>query len=194
MVVITSCPGINVEILVDGQPLQEYDAVDVSPTPANTATKYIEARSDAEFAVRVTVDNDCLFPAADFAINMELDGKQLSGSLFHAKYFYRAQGLVVSSHSIQLSPKSSADQKICFTAFNIGKIPDASRETPCLTNRKQWMTANTRMSSAYGKNSKQQAPSACGYNSCRTYALRILPSQTRKDQRIPPTSRSQKVR
>jgi hypothetical protein len=55
-----SCPGLHVEILVNGQLLQEYDDSDESSVPPNTITKYIEARSDVNFAVRVSFDKGFL--------------------------------------------------------------------------------------------------------------------------------------
>lgn len=67
MVTPPSCPGVIVEILVSGQPLPEYDDIDEGPILPNTVTKYIEAQSDAEFAVRVRFTDDLCYPAGDVA-------------------------------------------------------------------------------------------------------------------------------
>ena len=54
MAVISTCPGIEVEIVVDDSPLEEYDDDDVGDLPSNTLSKYIEAISRAKFEVRYT--------------------------------------------------------------------------------------------------------------------------------------------
>jgi hypothetical protein len=46
MVAPRSYPGLNVEILVDDQPLQEHDDMDDDLGDPNTIIKYIEARSN----------------------------------------------------------------------------------------------------------------------------------------------------
>ena len=43
---------------MSGQPLPEYDDIDEGPILPNTVTNYIEAQSDAEFAVRVRFTDD----------------------------------------------------------------------------------------------------------------------------------------
>ncbi|KAJ6273333.1 hypothetical protein PSV08DRAFT_348339 [Bipolaris maydis] len=50
MVTSTKRPGLEVAIHVESRPLQEYDDGDEN-IPPNTVTKYIKAKSGAEFAV-----------------------------------------------------------------------------------------------------------------------------------------------
>jgi hypothetical protein len=59
------CPKVNVEILVDDQPLKEYDDINQRVSLTNTAIKYMEARPHAHFAVRVRVNEDIIFPTGD---------------------------------------------------------------------------------------------------------------------------------
>ncbi|KAJ5031808.1 hypothetical protein J3E74DRAFT_406510 [Bipolaris maydis] len=49
MVTSTKRPGLEVAIHVESRPLQEYDDGDEN-IPPNTVTKYIKAKSGAEFA------------------------------------------------------------------------------------------------------------------------------------------------
>ena len=46
-------PGLKAEVVVDGEPLKEYDD-DGVPQP-KTLTKYVEVCSDAHFGVRYTI-------------------------------------------------------------------------------------------------------------------------------------------
>jgi hypothetical protein len=50
MVISNEYPGLTAEVIVDGCPLQEYDN-DEDDKPS-TITKYIEASSDKDFALR----------------------------------------------------------------------------------------------------------------------------------------------
>lgn len=49
MAVLTEVPGLKVEVIVDDEPLKEYD--DEQPAPPKTVSKYVEAKSDARFRI-----------------------------------------------------------------------------------------------------------------------------------------------
>ncbi|KAH7085200.1 hypothetical protein BKA63DRAFT_574293 [Paraphoma chrysanthemicola] len=51
MAICDDHPGLRAEIIVDGQPLQEYEDEEGAP---GTITKYIEASTDKEFAMKTT--------------------------------------------------------------------------------------------------------------------------------------------
>ena len=53
MAILRDQPGLKVEILVDGGPLQEYDDEDEEVVPT-VVTKYIEVKSGVNFTIRYT--------------------------------------------------------------------------------------------------------------------------------------------
>lgn len=57
MAILAGVPGLKVEILVNGEPLREYDEdrdEDDEPSEPNTITKYVEVVSGAEFQIKYT--------------------------------------------------------------------------------------------------------------------------------------------
>lgn len=54
MAVLSTCPGLKVEIIVNGEPLQEFDGSE-GDQAADTKTTYIEATTGAEFAVKYDI-------------------------------------------------------------------------------------------------------------------------------------------
>jgi hypothetical protein len=54
MAITRASPGIQVEVLVEGEPLKEYDDEDEEVT-ADKVTKFIEAKSGSEFKIRWTI-------------------------------------------------------------------------------------------------------------------------------------------
>jgi hypothetical protein len=123
MVVPPTCPGLCVEILVNAQPLKEYDDIEDSPELPNTITKFIEAPSDAEFAVRVTIDkNNFLFPAGDIEINTKLDGESVRRSTYSVRSICSPADTIIDSRPVRLQSGTDAFQKFQFTALQISKI------------------------------------------------------------------------
>jgi hypothetical protein len=120
MVAPSSCPGVTVEILVDGQPLAEYDDIDAAPASLNTVTEYIEARSDVEFAVRVRFTADFLFPAANMEMRTVIDGVPRERSLLYGNTLSSSSGTTIKGCSVQISPETEAVQNFRFTALDIG--------------------------------------------------------------------------
>jgi hypothetical protein len=55
LTVFPMCTGLTVKVLVKGAVLQEYDDNEEEQCPPGTWKKYIEAQSDANFAIRITV-------------------------------------------------------------------------------------------------------------------------------------------
>lgn len=85
MAILDALPGVEVSILINGQSVEEYvdagEEVD-GPLASKTVVKYIEAISDAEFAVKASV-----LPAfrvhmqamSDLAFQVYIDGKWAAG-------------------------------------------------------------------------------------------------------------------
>ena len=122
MVIPPSCPGLNVEILVDGQALQEYDDIDEGPVAPNTITKYIEAISNAYFAVRVKINRDFPFPASDIGLRITLDEKHTTERSIHADKLFKPYGKIVEGRAIHIGDETDALQKFRFIAINFGEF------------------------------------------------------------------------
>jgi hypothetical protein len=122
MVVPPSCPALNVEILVDDQPLQEYDDVDEGPAPPNTVTKYIEAPSNAYFAIRVRINHDCPFPACDLEVKTIVDQQHIERNLIWAEEFCHATGMTTKGCSSRIGNATDAIYKFRFIAFDLGEF------------------------------------------------------------------------
>jgi hypothetical protein len=74
MAIHNSCPGLNVQVIVGGQPLTEYIDQDVSQNP-HSVTAYVEAVSGAQFEINSTFTVP--FPLADVSCAIYLDGKRV---------------------------------------------------------------------------------------------------------------------
>jgi hypothetical protein len=74
MAIFPDVPGLQAEIVVDGEPLREYED-DGDDTEPGTVTKYIEALSDKEFVLKYTVDVDM---PTDYGVEakIDVDGKK----------------------------------------------------------------------------------------------------------------------
>lgn len=82
MVTLDNYPGIKVEVLVDDIPLQEYD--DNGEHAPKTISRYIEAQSGKDFAVKLT----CTVPlpnqyGLEWAVN--IDGAPGRCQAYHPK-------------------------------------------------------------------------------------------------------------
>jgi hypothetical protein len=75
MAVHDDCPGLTVEILVDGESLEEYAYEEEDELP-KTTTRYVECRSDSEFQIRTNFKP----PSApmDISLHIWLDGTRVS--------------------------------------------------------------------------------------------------------------------
>ena len=69
--------GIEASVVVDGQALTEYedrDTPDESSEHTSAVTRYIEAVSDAEFSISVTVPRSHKFAKDGLSFRLSLDG------------------------------------------------------------------------------------------------------------------------
>ena len=84
MAITTAAPRIKTQVLVDGAALEEYED-DEEHTEPNSVTKYVEAKSGAEFAIRSRFTEQ---PQYDILTRILLDGKYVMGQLAILKYFH----------------------------------------------------------------------------------------------------------
>jgi hypothetical protein len=82
MAVHDDCPGLTVEILVDGKPLEEYAYEEEDELP-NTTTRYVECRSGTEFAINTNFKAP--FAPMEMSIRVYLDGAKMA-NLFARKH------------------------------------------------------------------------------------------------------------
>jgi hypothetical protein len=87
MAILHLLPGVQASIEIDGQPAQEYDDEDEKILPKAT-TKYIEAKSGAEFAVCYQLEND-FERSHDISVRVSLDGKYADSACHELKHIGR---------------------------------------------------------------------------------------------------------
>ena len=76
--------GIEVSVVIAGKALTEYDdedTADQSPEHPSEVSKYIEAVSDAEFSIDITVPQSYEFRADAVAFKLTLDGVFVTNAL-----------------------------------------------------------------------------------------------------------------
>ncbi len=78
----------TVEVIVDGQPANEYDDDDEPEADAvNTVTKYVVAKFGKEFRFKTTVGRRADWGGADFITAMpEIEGKKYGGKILRPSY------------------------------------------------------------------------------------------------------------
>jgi hypothetical protein len=117
MAIHSDYPGLNVQIIVNGQPLPEYVDND-EPSSPKGSTQYVEAKSGSEFMVNASFSPP--FPAADVSFKIKLDGNTVKTSLRDKSTLLTANG-----HSFGGALSKSGDNwfeaKFCFAALDIGK-------------------------------------------------------------------------
>jgi hypothetical protein len=121
MVAPLSCPGLKVEILVDGQPLQEYDYVDAGSVTSNTTTKYIQAQSNAHFAERVTSNHDFPFPACSASLSITLDQQYTTGALILGRERFDPLGTIVEGLGARIGHDTDALHEFSFVALDLSE-------------------------------------------------------------------------
>lgn len=140
MTVLPGYPGLVVEILVDGAPLQEYDNDeddDGSESPG-TITKYIEASSGATFTIRYTIPE--MLPRSSLSKQVYLDGNGISDNI---EEWWLPEIQYLDEGPISKIAQQTVCQKYQFAKMNISKfsiclhqiqvnIPETtqSKETP----------------------------------------------------------------
>ncbi len=76
--------GIEASVIIDGKALTEYDdedTIDESSDHTSEVSKYIEAVSDAEFSISITVPKTYKFGANALAFKLSIDGVSVTTEL-----------------------------------------------------------------------------------------------------------------
>ncbi|RDI85421.1 hypothetical protein Vi05172_g4764 [Venturia inaequalis] len=90
MAILTSFPGLEVDIVVNGNALREYDTHKDSDEPtekSDSAIKYVEAQPGQEFAIRVRANRQFRYRQHDLTYRVYSDGEfQGSGTICKENY------------------------------------------------------------------------------------------------------------
>lgn len=120
MAILHACPNLTVEIVVNRVALQEYDDNEDEQGPADTITKFIEADSDTNFAIRTKINGS--LPARKFLKRVFLDGVQVRSSIYKS-YTYNV--LLLDEGRMCQVGRQSVRQNYRFRDMAIGKLCSA---------------------------------------------------------------------
>ena len=87
--------GIEVSVVIDGKALTEYDDEDIADEDSDYTSKvsrYVEAVSDAEFSISITVPQSYEFAADAIALRLSLDGVWVKIALCRRAKLKRLRG------------------------------------------------------------------------------------------------------
>ena len=112
MAILPAFPGLTVEILVNGVPLQEYDDEDEELESPNTIAEYIEARSGTQFSVRCISSQR--LPVPDSTMQIFLDGTQVTSTL-HRKDEFRFDDPYIKKGRISVDGQQTVEQAFQFS-------------------------------------------------------------------------------
>jgi hypothetical protein len=101
-------PGLKVRILVDGAPLDEYSGLDDMPL-GSVSTKWIEARTNQAFKVRVTYSAPSTTKHA-VSLLVFCDAEKLAKPVKPGAELYKASGHTYSSVPVKRGSKSGVQR------------------------------------------------------------------------------------
>jgi hypothetical protein len=139
MAIFNNVPGLEAEVVVDGEPLHEYEDDDAEP---DTMTKYIEALSDKEFALRFIFKMDT---PVDHGVQVRMDIDGLVSCVVYSPddlrkpWYKRGKTFLKNGQHFR--------QNYRFTALNIGKRLSRLEDETSLTlasGRGRWIYENRR--------------------------------------------------
>jgi hypothetical protein len=117
MAVLPECPGLRVEVLTQGRPLQEYDDDEEDLSP-KVVTKYVEALSGAKFNV-IAAFQPPFATQHDVMMRVIIDGKSMAKWHCEREQF---PNKVVECDGIRRERHGEwVKQNFCFAELDIGK-------------------------------------------------------------------------
>ncbi|KAF2430691.1 hypothetical protein EJ08DRAFT_678984 [Tothia fuscella] len=96
MAIITTIPGLSVDVRVLGVALQEYSPPSDSVVEDNEVTAFVEAQPGASFDVRIEVTSEYEHGGYDLTAQVEVDGKVIRRPLLRKEQFDPAIADVVN--------------------------------------------------------------------------------------------------
>ncbi|KAF2635879.1 hypothetical protein P280DRAFT_473522 [Massarina eburnea CBS 473.64] len=126
-------PHINVEILSNGVPLQEYVNDEEENSPG-TVTKYIEAKSGGDFAVRYSITKP--WPETCLVFQISMDGKYVHGKILETNLFHGRE-YTSTVDAVTFSDRNKHfSQKFCFSELVIDESHASSANKSLLKSLK----------------------------------------------------------
>ena len=118
MAIHNDYPGLTVQIICGGKPIEEhvYEEDEEREEP-KTTIRYIECQSNTEFAIKTTFRPP--FAPLDLAIHVHLDGIKVNGLIVH-KHQMLNETYVKSATKWKEGQKWRAS-KFVFSDLNVGK-------------------------------------------------------------------------
>jgi len=113
-------PGLTVEIIVNNALLPEYDDDSVTPASPTTVTKYVEATSGANFAIKVSlIEKEFPFPKGYIEAAVSLDGRRLMSAIISEAQFFKHR--MIEGRQSQIGEHYKI-QRFCFAELEISKF------------------------------------------------------------------------
>lgn len=124
MAIIDGVPGLEVQILVDGEPLIEYDDEDEpgvhDGSGRKTISKFVEARSGAEFVIKCSFDAVNPYKTNDLQIAVYIDGKYMDDRVLYARQIQAPYISRLSGHRYRTGSQFF-QRKFSFSELSIGR-------------------------------------------------------------------------
>ncbi|TIA62545.1 hypothetical protein D6C77_02681 [Aureobasidium pullulans] len=80
MAILDSLPGVEITVVVDGEDLHEYQDTDMEDEE-NTVTKYVEAVTDANFAIKIKGSQELQYKGDCLSLDVLVDGLRIQRPL-----------------------------------------------------------------------------------------------------------------
>ena len=115
MAILKDLPGVTVTVVSDDAPLKEYEDREIEEEEG-TVTRYIEAVSGKNFAIKIEVAKGTLFKGNSMAFECWVDGEEVDIPLVSKSREDRvrfSEGKMASKYSVQ---------KYCFSAIETGEL------------------------------------------------------------------------
>lgn len=129
MAVLPSCPEINVEVVVNGEALKEYED-DEESTTRTKVTKYVEAASETNFEIRYAIAPRHS-SRHGVRVRIGIDGRHMCGTIHRRKNFHGTHSL--NGASSRLASGKHGMSKFRFTELDIGKHKISTTPSTVLT-------------------------------------------------------------
>lgn len=139
MAIIPSIPGVQAEVKVDGERVEEYS--DSSQCcEGNTTVKYIEAVSDARFTLHCKVWHPYDIQGRDIQATFRVDGKIIQTSIITYGTYKGKRGEMDAKGATSLKNGIAKVAPMAFSELDIGKFPPISSFTPIMHSKETGMT------------------------------------------------------
>jgi len=122
MAILDAVPGLNVQVLIRGQPLTEYDDDEEDHNTEESwksTTKYVEAVSDQGFTIRYTFDRTFAYKGTDLAVQAYMDGTHMIDHIKRTAELQYGTFADMTGHRYQQG-KQWYEKKFSFSKLSIG--------------------------------------------------------------------------